>query len=442
MPTTVDHACIIRGTVVSCRHDVAPQAGMDSLDSFTDGALHIADGVIRSVGPAAKVLAEAGTDHPPVHDFRGRLVVPGFIDIHTHCPQADIIASYGEALLTWLNRYAFPAEQRFAAPEVAEETAQFFMDELLRNGTTSALIMGTVHAHSADAILGAAHARGMRVAAGKLMMDRNCPAALQDTAASGVADSRELLRRWHGVGRLAYAISPRFAPTSSEAQLSGAGHLARECPEAYLQTHLAENSAEVAWVSELFPWAEDYLAVYEHFGLVRPGAVFAHCIHMTPAARQRLAEHGAATAFAATANLFLGSGLMDYPTQAALGLRTGLGTDIGAGTSFSLLRTAAAAYQIAALHGTPLSAAHLLYLATRGGARALDIDHRVGHFAPGMEADVVVLDPEGSRLSARRTAATDLEETLFALFTLGDERHVAATYVAGRPARGAISTGT
>lgn len=440
MPNTDRHDCIIRGTVVSCGPDVAPQAGTDALDVFTDGALHIAGGVIRNVGPATTVFAQAGSDHPPVHDFRGRLVLPGFIDIHTHCPQTNIIASYGEALLAWLHRYAFPAEERFADPEVAEETAQFFMDELLRNGTTSALIMGTVHAHSADAILRAARARGMRVAAGKLMMDRNCPEPLRDTAASGVTQSRELLRRWHGAGRLTYAISPRFAPTSSEEQLTGAGQLALECPEAYVQTHLAENTAEVAWVGELFPWAEDYLAVYEYFGLVRPGAVFAHCIHMTPAARQRLADHGGATAFAPSANLFLGSGLMDYPTQAALGVTTGLGTDIGAGTSFSLLRTAATAYQIGALYGLPLSAAHLLYLTTRGGAKALGLEDCIGHFAPGMEADVVILDPEASPLASRRTAVTTPEETLFALFTLGDERHIAATYVAGQPVTAHRST--
>ncbi|HXH01936.1 MAG TPA: guanine deaminase [Candidatus Competibacteraceae bacterium] len=423
-----------RGRIVHCLRD--PGTGNDAaaLEHFEDGLLVVEHGRVARVGPAAELLPQlaAGT---PLEDHRGKLIVPGFIDTHIHYPQTDIIASYGEQLLTWLERYTFPTEGQFQDAAHAAEVAEFFLGELLRNGTTSALVLATVHPQSVDAIFAAAQARGMRLIAGKVLMDRNCPEFLRDSAETGYTESKALIERWHGVERLAYAITPRFAPTSSERQLELAGQLGREHPDVYLHTHVAENRAEVAWVAKLFPWSRSYLDVYDRFGLLRDRAVYAHCIHLDEQDRRRMAESGAVAAFCPTSNLFLGSGLFDLEATRGLGVRVGLATDVGGGTSFSMIRTLAEAYKVEQLAGQALSPARALYLATLGSAEALYLEDRIGNFLPGKEADFVVLNPGPTPLMARRMAHTHtLEEQLFALFTLGDDRNVAVTYVMGEAA--------
>lgn len=399
-----------------------------------DGLVLVENGCIVAVGEASRLLRELPAD-ARLDDWRGRLILPGFIDAHVHYPQTDIIASYGEQLLTWLERYTFPMEGRFADPQVARETADFFLGELLRNGTTGAAVFATVHPESVDAIFAAAAARHMRLAAGKVLMDRNCPEYLRDTAQSGYDDSLELIRRWHGRGRLSYAVTPRFAPTSSEAQLEAAGALYRGHRGVLMQTHVAENRDEVAWVKQLFPAARSYLDVYDGYGLLGPRAVYAHGIWLDDADRARLAEAGAAIAFCPTSNLFIGSGLFSCARARAAGTPVALATDVGGGTSFSMLRTMHEAYKVAQLAGESFSALDAFYLATLGGARALGSDAQVGSIVPGREADLVVLDPAATPLMARRDArAESIEERLFALMMLGDDRAVAATYVLGEAA--------
>ncbi|NIR31919.1 MAG: guanine deaminase [Gammaproteobacteria bacterium] len=424
----------IRGDVLHCLRDPGEPPARAALEHLPDGLLVVRDGRIDAVGAARSLLPKLGAE-VAVHDHSGRLIVPGFVDAHVHYPQTDIIASDASRLLEWLRTYTFPTEQRFDEPDHAREVAEFFLDELLRNGTTTALVMATVHEASVDAIFTAAETRGMRLVAGKMMMDRNCPPELCDRDGAGYAASKALIERWHGRGRLLYAVTPRFAPTSSEAQLEHAGRLLAEHPDVYFHTHLAENREEVAWVAELFPWSRSYLDVYDRFGLVGQRAVFAHCIHVDDDDRSRMAATGATAAFCPTSNLFLGSGLYDLAAARRAGITVGVGTDVGGGTSFSLLRTLDEGYKVAQLQGGRLSAEQAFYLATLGGARALDLDQHIGSFAPGKEADFTVLDPRATPLLARRTAgARDIGETLFALLLLGDDRCVAATYVMGAAA--------
>lgn len=421
----------VRGCIVNCRHDPGEGDDPNAFEVFEDGLLVIDRGRIAHIGPAVELLASCD-DNMPVDDQRGRLIVPGFIDTHIHYAQTDMIASYGEQLLTWLERYTFPTEGRFSDRAVADETAAFFIEELLRNGTTSALVLGTVHPESVEAIFDQARSRGMRLAAGKVLMDRNAPTYLCDAPGDGYRESCELIERWHGVDRLSYAITPRFAPSSSEAQLARAGELARRFPNTYIHSHLAENRNEVAWVAELFPRSRSYLDVYDHFGLLRERSVYAHSIHLDDVDRRRMAEAGAVAVFCPTSNLFLGSGLFDYGRMHDNGVTTALATDVGGGTSFSMIRTVAQAYQVSQLMGTALSPARLLYLATLAGAEALKIDDRVGRFGTGHEADFVVLDPQATPLIARRTVhAGTVAEKLFALFILGDDRCVHSTWLQG-----------
>lgn len=405
------------------------------LEYFEDGLLIVEDGVVLAAGDASVLLPQLDASIS-VTDYAGKIIVPGFIDCHVHFPQLDIIASYGEQLLDWLNRYAYPVEAEFADEAHAREVAGIFLDELLANGTTTALVFGTVHAHSADAIFEAAEARGMRLIAGKVLMDSNCPLELQDDPVSAYADSKTLIERWHGKGRLGYAITPRFALTSSEEQLAAAGRLAAEYPDVWMHTHLAENTDEVEEIARQFPVSRSYLDVYDHFGLLRERSVFAHCLHMDDKDRRCMAEKGGAAAFCPTSNLFLGSGLFDLYAMWQADVPVGLGTDVGGGTSLSMLRTASEAYKVLHLQDQALPAASALYLATLGAAEALYLDDKIGNFEPGMEADFVVLDPAGTSLSKRRTdIASSIEETLFAITMLGDDRHVAATYVAGTKVR-------
>lgn len=421
-----------RGALLRFRADPGAHSDPASFEFLDDGLLVVAGGHITAVGPAPQLLPGLPRDTEVIVHGKN-ILIPGFVDAHIHYPQSDIIASGGGALLEWLRDYTFPTEVAFARAAHARSVAEFFLDELLRNGTTTAMVFCTVHRCSVEAFFQAAAARNLRMVAGKVLMDRNCPPELRDTAASGERDSRELLQSWHDTGRLKYAITPRFAVTSSEAQLQSAGRLAREFPHALIQSHLAESAAEVAWVKELFPQARSYLDVYDRHGLLRERAVYAHCIHLDSTDRARLAQSGAAAAFCPSSNLQLGSGLFDPGAADAAGMRFAMGTDVGAGSSFSMLRTLAAAYQVAQLLQQPLPAMRAFYLATLGGARALGLEDKVGSLSIGSEADFVILDLKATPLIARRTSqARTLAEKLLILMTLGDERVVSRTYVLGR----------
>lgn len=423
-----------RGSILHFLADPGTGNAEHAYDYFADGLLLVEHGLVSAVGDYADIYPLLPADTAVV-DYSGKLIVPGFIDTHIHYPQTDVIAAPGTQLLDWLERYTFPAERCFADTVHAAEVAGFFLDELLRNGTTTGLVFGTVHKQSMDAFFSVAGQRNLRMVAGKVLMDRNCPAFLRDTADSGFTDSVALIERWHGQGRLGYAITPRFAITSSDAQLARAGELARAYPEVHIHSHLAENRDEVAWVGQLFPWSRSYLDVYEHFGLLRERAVYAHCIHLDADDRQRMTDSGAAAAFCPTSNLFLGSGLFDLAGALDAGMRVGVATDVGGGTSFSMLRTLGESYKIAQLQGYTLSPLQAFYMATLGNARALGLEQHIGNLLPGKEADFVVLDPQSTPLMARRMAsANSLLEQLFIWMTLGDDRAVAATYICGKSA--------
>jgi guanine deaminase len=432
MPGAASGETAFRGQLLHFLEDPAT-AGESAYEYFEDGVLVVRNGRVARVGDWASVrttLPEGTT----VVDCTDRLILPGFIDTHIHYAQSDIIASYGEQLLEWLDRYTFPTEQRFGDPAHAGEVAGFFLDELLRNGTTTAMVFGTVHSASVDAIFEAARLRNLCLIAGKVLMDRNCPEFLRDTAESGYEDTGALIGRWHGRDRLLYAVTPRFAPTSTERQLELAGRLLDEHPGVLMQSHVAENLDEVRWVAELFPWSRSYLDVYDRYGLLRRGAVYAHSIHLDTRDRQRMAETGAAISFCATSNLFLGSGLFDLDAARTHGVEVSIGTDVGAGTSFSMLRTLAESYKVAQLARQRLSPLRAFYLATLAGARALGLEDRLGNFTPGKVADFVLLDPAATPLMARRMrSAAGLVDELFVLMMLGDDRAVAATHVAGVP---------
>lgn len=424
-----------RAAIFHCLADPGEDDAADACEFFADGLLVVDRGRILELGDAAAMIGRLGDT--PVEDLRDRLIVPGFVDCHVHFPQIDIIASWGGELLDWLERYAYPGEMRYADERYARAAADFFLDELLANGTTTAAVFATVHAHTADALFAAAERRGMRLIAGKVLMDRGCPAELSDPADAGYAESRALIEKWHGKGRLGYAITPRFALTSSEAQLERAGELAAEFPDVWVHTHLAENDDEVAAVAKRFPWSESYLDVYDRFGLLRERSLFAHCLHLDASDCRRLAAQGGAAAFCPTSNLFLGSGLFDLRAMDEARVPTGLATDVGGGTSLSMLRTMDAAHKVLKLRRQKLPARRAFYLATLGAARALRLDAHIGNFAAGKEADFLVIDPRATRISARRDGlAEDIAERLFALATLGDDRHIERTCVGGKP-RGA-----
>jgi len=367
-------------------------------------------------------------------DHRGCLVMPGFIDTHVHCPQLDVIASYGTELLEWLNTYTFPAELRYADPEVATAGAERFLDALLAPGTTSAVVFPTVHKVSADALFSGAERRGMRLIAGKVLMDRHAPDGLRDDVAQAERDCVDLVQRWHGRGRLAYALTVRFAPTSTSAQMQMAAALLKAHPGTYMQTHVAENRDEVRWVAELFPQARSYLDVYHRHGLLNERAVLAHGVWLDDLDRVLLRETGAQIAHSPSSNLFLGSGLFDWLGAEGQGAHVTLASDVGAGTSLSMIRTLADAYKVQAMRGVKLTAYKALYGATRGAARALHLADEIGSFDTGCQADVAVWDWAATPLMAHRIGlAHDLHEKLFAWMTLGDERLLQAAYVAGTP---------
>ncbi len=420
-----------RAAVFHCLADPGESGDANATQYFDDGLVVTDNGVITALGAATDLLATHSDID--VDEFPNMLIVPGLVDCHVHFPQVDIIASFGKQLLDWLNRYAYPGEMRYADGDYADAAAEFFLDQLLKNGTTTAAVFATVHPQSADAIFKAADVRNMRLIAGKVLMDRNCPDGLRDTPESAYEDSKNLIERWHGKGRLGYAITPRFALTSSEEQLAAAGRLASEYPDTWVHTHLAENHAEIDEVAEQFSWSKSYLDVYDHFGLLRERSIFAHCLHLADDDRMRMREQGGAAAFCPTSNLFLGSGLYDLRAMTDAKLRTGLATDVGGGTSLSMLRTMGEAYKVLQLQHQSLPASRALYLGTLGAAEALRLDDRIGNLEPGKEADFIILDPCATDLSARRLADTQApDEILFALTMLADERNIHATYLQGK----------
>lgn len=397
---------------------------------WEDGAVLVEDGRIVAVGDYAALRADgmAETDHRP------HLILPGFVDPHIHFPQVQVIASWGAQLLDWLRDYTFPAEADYADPDHAAAMAGAFCDLLIAHGTTSALAFCSVHAASAEALFAAAEARGMALAAGKVMMDRNAIPALHDTAQSGYEDSKALIARWHGRGRARYAITPRFAITSTTDQLAAAGALAREHPDCLIQTHMSENRDEIAFTLSLYPQARDYLDVYEGFGLVGPRTMLGHCIHLERREVARMVEAGARAVFCPTSNLFLGSGLFDRDRLAGAGVTCGIATDVGGGTSYSMLATLAEGYKVLQLQGQKLTALDAFCWATRGNAEALGWQDEIGTLAPGSVADLVVLDARATpAMALRMDRVQRLDEELFVLMMMGDDRAVAQTYVAGRP---------
>ncbi|MBO0904417.1 guanine deaminase [Jiella sonneratiae] len=422
----------IRGRLLSFDADPAIEAEARAVRFIEDGIVVVRDGLVAEVGegPAIARRLDPGT---PLVDHRPHLVLPGFVDPHLHLPQTQVIASYGTELMEWLQKYTFPEELRYGDSGVAGDAARFLLDTLAANGTTTAAVYCTSHPISAEAFFHEAGRRNLRMVAGKVMMDRNAPAGLLDTPQRGYDETKELIATWHGRGRLEVAITPRFAPTSTEAQLEAAGALAAEYPELPVQTHLSENAAEIAYVAEALPWSTDYTDVYERYGLVRPRALFGHCIHLTGRERAALAEKGASAIFCPTSNLFLGSGLYDLSASRAAGLMTGIATDIGGGTSYSMLTTAAEGYKVLALKGQKLPAFEAFHMLTAGNAAAMGLQDRVGRLAPGLEADIVVLDSRATEAMRRRMERVEtLAEELFALMILGDERATVATYAMGR----------
>jgi guanine deaminase len=436
MNSGFDRITALRGALAWCRDDPFLSDPSSALVYISDGLVICRGGRIVAAGPYSETRAQLPPD-ASVTDYCDCVIVPGFIDTHIHYVQTGIIGAQGRQLLDWLNEYTFVAEQAFADEAVARETAAVFCDELVRHGTTTALVFCSVHAGSVDALFMEAERRNLRLIAGKSLMDRNAPATLLDTAQSGYDQSKGLIAKWHRRGRCLYAITPRYAGSSSPAQLELAGALWREHPDTFVQTHIAENRDEVAWIAQLFPERRDYLDVYAHYGLVGRRAVFAHGIHLSESEFARCHDTATALAHCPTSNTFLGSGLfrMREARDRRRPVEVGLGTDIGAGTSFSLLATMSEAYKVAQLVGQPIDAVDNFYLATLGGARALVLADRIGKLEPGYEADMAVLDPDATALMAfRNRRSRSFAESLAVLMTLGDDRAVRATYVAGERA--------
>ena len=423
----------LRGPLLHCLAE--PDKNTDATEYFNDALLHIKDGHIVACGDY-QTLKPSYDDHQLAYleHHPDKLMVPGFIDCHVHYPQTEMIAAHGTQLLDWLNTYTFPVEAQFANLEKSREVAEVFLQELLRNGTTTALVFCTVHSESVEGFFQVAQARKLRMIAGKVLMDRHAPAEVLDTAETGYQQSQQLINKWHGVDRLQYAVTPRFAPTSSPEQLRLAGQLLADNPGVYLHTHLSENHDEIAWVKELFPAADSYLDVYDQAGLLGKRSVFAHGIHLCDDQCQRLADTDSAIAHCPTSNLFIGSGLFPLRKLQKHGINIGMGTDIGGGTSFSMLQTLSEAYKIQQLQQVNLSPEQAFYMATLGGAKALDLDDKIGNFAPGKEADFLLIDLHATPLlKFRNQFCKDWREALFVLQTLGDDRVVAETNVLGCP---------
>lgn len=409
------------------------EMGPDAAQHIRQGAVLVENGKIAAYGEADD-LRKA---HPQakVHDYGKSLISAGFVDSHVHYPQTAIIASWGKRLIDWLNDYTFPEEMRFADPAYADEIAERYLNIALCNGTTSLCSYATIHPASVDALFTGAQKRGMRIYTGKTCMDRNAPQGLRDTAQSAYDDSKALIGKWHGVDRLSYVITPRFSPTSTPEQLAALGALWAEHPEVLMQTHLSEQTDEIEWVSQLFPQSRDYLDTYEEHGLLRAGALYGHAIHLTEREKSRLTEVGASLIHCPTSNCFIGSGLFDMGL--AKSLKVGLATDTGGGSSFSMLRTMASAYEVAQLRQNALHPAQLWWLATQGSARALLADDKIGNIEVGLEADLVVVDLASTHVIEQASLrAETLWQSLFPTIMMGDDRAITATWIAGKKLHG------
>lgn len=417
-----------------------PSKNADAYKYYKDGVLYVENGRVLEAGNFEQL--KSAYKNAKIIDYSGKLIIPGLIDAHIHYPQTEMVAAYGDQLLDWLNNYTFPTERNFSNSTYASRVANLFLDQLVTNGTTTALVFSTVNPVSVDAFFEAAQKRNMRMISGKVLMDRFAPDYLVDTPESGYAQSKDLINKWHNKGRLQYAVTPRFAPTSTPEQLILAGKLVKEYPDVYVHTHVAENKAEVQWVKELFPQSRSYLDVYDQYGLVTKHSVFAHGIYLDATDMKVLSKNGAAISFCPTSNLFLGSGLFNLQNADQHNVNVALGTDIGAGTSFSILQTMNEAYKVNQLRKAyvedpsavkPLDPFHSLYLATLGGAVALSLDDKIGSFLPGREADFIVLNADSNPvLSARIKGSKELKEKIFAYQILGDDRSVEHTYVMGK----------
>tara|TARA_R110002051_G_scaffold147150_4_gene219918 strand:- start:4360 stop:5664 length:1305 start_codon:yes stop_codon:yes gene_type:complete len=428
-------AKILRGRVLSFNSEPSGPDDHDSYRYIEDGAVVVDQGRIVSTGEyndGLKLVAPKAE----VIDHRPGLILPGFIDTHIHYPQMQVIGSYAKDLLEWLDTYTFVEEQRFADAEHAARIASLFCDELVRYGTTTAAVYCSVHPESVDAFFTEAKKRGMRMVAGKVMMDRNAPQGLLDTPQRGYDESKALLEKWDGVGRLHYAITPRFALTSTHAQMEMTQDLVREFSDAYVQTHVNESLGEIEFIRELFPNLPDYVGVYEHYGLLGPKTLLGHCIHMTDREIEALSETGSVAVFCPTSNLFIGSGLFDRERLMESNVRIGVATDVGGGTSYSMLRTLDEGYKVLQLRGQRLSPLESFFMMTLGNARALSLEHTIGTLEPGSDADIVVLDARAlPHMTLKMEQVESLSEELFLLQTCGDDRVIAETYVAGEAAK-------
>jgi len=428
-----DRSLAVRGRLLSFLRAPSGAGDTQSYRYIDDGVVLVKDGRVAAIGPASELMPQLPlatvTEHYP-----DKLIMPGFIDPHIHYPQTQVIASYGAQLLEWLEKYTFVEEQKFADPQHASRNAEFFLDELARNGTTTAVAYCSAHPSSAEALFAAAHRRNVGMLAGTAIMNRNGPSGLLEPAGQAIPASRELIKRWHGTGRQRYAVTPRFAITSTGAQLGEAGALLQEFPTVLMQTHLDENLHEIATVKALFPEEPSYTAVYHRFGLLGPRSLMGHCIHLDDAEVVLMRDTRSVAVFCPTSNLFIGSGLFNYKRLNEAGVRIALATDVGGGTSYSMLRTAAEAYKVMQLQGQNLPALAAFDLITRSNAAALGLDGEIGTLQPGAFADLVVLDARATPAMAHRMEVTrDLEEELFVLMTMGDDRAVRQTYIAGRP---------
>jgi guanine deaminase len=431
MTTQETHA--LRGQVLRFKADPFVVGPDDAVEFFADGLIVISNGNIQAVGDAGQLLLQL-PEKVSITQYRDDLIMAGFIDTHVHYPQTEVIASYGTQLIEWLDKYTFPAEMKFSDKDYAKAAAQFFVQECFRNGVTTASVYCTVHRHSVDAFFEAAGAYNLRMIAGKVLMDRNAPVGLRDTALLAYEESKALIEQWHGKGRALYAITPRFAPTSSPAQLEAAGTLWREHRGTYMQTHVSENHAEIEWVKQLYPKSQDYIGVYEQYGLLGPRMILGHGIYLSKREKAVVAETGSAIAHCPTSNLFIGSGLFDIKAAQSgeNKMLTGLASDIGGGSSFSMFHTMKAAYEVAQLRGYSLHPVAAYYLASLGSAKALYLDDKIGNLDAGFEADLIVIDLNSTPLIQERMKhAQTLEEVLFAQMILADDRAIKATYVSG-----------
>lgn len=418
----------IRGEFLDCLDDPG-QASEKAIRHIEDGLMIIEDGKIKALGDFEQLKNQVNV---PITHYANHLITPGLVDTHIHFPQTEMIAAYGEQLLGWLETYTFPTEKQFADKAYAKQISEFFLNQLLMNGTTTALVFGTVHKGSVDAFFESALKHNLRMIAGKVLMDRNCPEYLRDDPESGYQDSKTLIEQWHGKDRLSYAVTPRFAPTSTPAQLDKCRQLLEEYPDVYLHTHLSENLNECEWVKELFPDAKDYLDVYDQFGLLGSKTILAHGIHLCDREWQTLKTTNSAIAHCPSSNLFMGSGLFNLKAAEEHDVRCGMGTDVGAGTSFSLLSTYGDAYKVQQLQGNALSAFKGFYLNTLGGAKALSLDDKIGNFDQGKEADFIALDLQATDLlTLRLKNAKNLHDKLFAVMMLAESTSVSATHILG-----------